>query len=100
MAASPTITPQIPGGADSCSMAFYGSDIVSNTTNYTGDWCSLTALTDTVFTVASCSTISINGVVPANWSTVAITAGRTLFGRWTSVTLASGSVYLVRATAY
>lgn len=85
----------------STSMGQSGADWIDNTTVLTGDWAVIQAITDTVFAAMTCSTISINGgAVPATWATKAITAGTVLYGRFTSITLTSGSVVAYRATTY
>lgn len=79
-------------------MGQHGSDWIDNTAVRTGDWTVLVALADVVFTtlVSDDNTpVYVNGVV-GNLNGKSLAKGLSLFGRFTAVTLASGTIIAYR----
>ena len=79
-----------PTEAGSLSLGSAGSKVlVAATAEQTGSFCSITALSDTTFTTLTPE----DAFHPseANYN-MTIPAGVTIYGRWTAIELASGSV--------
>ena len=63
-----------------------GGQYITDTTAYTGDWICIQAITATTFTTLTST--SITGAL----ASISLAAGATLNGRFSAITLASGSV--------
>lgn len=92
----------IPTATGSISLGQYGANWIDDTGAYTGDWCVITALTNTVFASPTRATsFFINGGaqnVAANLAGKSLAQGLSLFGRFSNIQLTSGSVIAYRAT--
>lgn len=88
----------IPGGLEAIALGQLGMDWIDNTNAVTGTWCIITALTDTVFNVLTvASPLSVNGTAGSSLGGgKALTAGKSIYGQFTAITLTSGSVVAYR----
>ena len=69
----------------------YGADAFADTTPRTGAWGAITTLTATNFA-------TLTGLTTGSLTGFSIAAGITIYGEFTAITLASGSVHAVRAS--
>jgi hypothetical protein len=89
--------PKIPGGLDAAAMGQLGADYIADVTDRTGDWCIITAIAATTFTVLRSSTIGLNGASPpGTLDSLVLDKGLSLYGRFTRMQLAVGG----RVVAY
>lgn len=93
----------VPGGQQSESLGLLGSDYITNTTNLDGAaanvvWGIITAITTATFTLLTSPSTSVNGAAPAagNLNGLVLPEGRSIYGRFTNITLTSGSVIAYR----
>lgn len=71
----------------------FGAEFITNTTGVTNkSYCAITMLEDTTFTTLTSSNWSAGSVGSSATSSVIYPKGLTIFGRFTSVTLATGKV--------
>ena len=89
--------PAVPGGLQSISLGQLGAIFIDDIAEHTGDWCVITALTDATFTDLVTSTISLNGAVPGSLGGKVLGKGLSLFGRFSTIELTSGSVIAYNA---
>lgn len=86
---------KIPRGElDACAMGQKGADWIDNTSARTGDWVCVIALVDAVFTTLTPddnTPYKVNGTV-GNLNGKALPKGVAIFGRFTAITLTSGTV--------
>ena len=79
---------------NSLSMGFAGSNLIDDANAHTGDWDAVLVLTECAFTTLTTTNVYKNGdttlAVASDWGTVS--AGTVLYGNFTTITLASGSV--------
>lgn len=76
-----------------------GADWFDNTSVRTGDWSIITALTDVVFTTLTSddnTPFGLNGTAPGVFSAKTLPKGATMFGRFTTITLTSGTLIAYR----
>ena len=73
-----------------------GSDFLVTAATYTGTWEAITALAAAVITVTG-GNQAVDGVVSSTYTSLPLPAGATIFGRFTSIALASGKVIAYRA---
>ena len=78
---------------ESSNLAFgqVGSILIDDTDAHTGPYCAITALTDAVVDISECDMSWIEDVADFT-----IPTGTTIFGRFTSIELDSGSVLAYR----
>lgn len=79
----------------SVSLGQLGGNLITNTTEYTGDWAIITALQDTVFVLLTSSTMTLNSAVFGATNSldgITLLKGMSLYGRFSALTLASGAV--------
>lgn len=92
--------PKTIGSPDSVALGQFGADWFDDSADHTGgDWGMITVLADATFTVLETSTICLNGVAPTNLNGKIVTRGINIYGRFTRIQLASGSIIAYRATA-
>lgn len=63
----------------------YGGEIITGTGAHTGKWEAIQVLADTVFTL-------LTGSLTGSYAALTFPSGTILFGNFTAITLASGSV--------
>jgi hypothetical protein len=94
----------VAGGLQAAAMGAVGSDYITNTTNLDGVaanvvWGIITAITTATFTTLTSTTTSLNGAAAGgsgNLNGLVLAAGQSIYGRFTTITLASGSVMAYR----
>lgn len=93
--------PKQVGSPDSIALGGLGAVIITNTSAYTGDWAVIHALTDTVFSVLTSQTVRLNSTTSALPGSAAFTlpAGHDIYGRFSAITLTSGSCIAYSAVA-
>ena len=69
-------------------------DYITDTDTYTGKWCKIETMTETVFNSLLQSRVYVNGVLTADIKTAAgtVAASKELYGNFTTIDLTSGSV--------
>ena len=93
--------PKFVPAHEAAALGGLGAVLINNTSNVTGDWCILQALSDAVFTTLNTTTIRLNSgtAAPSNLNGITLSAGHYLYGRFTSITLTSGTLVAYYATA-
>lgn len=78
-----------------------GAVLINNTSARVGDFGIIQALTDTVFATLNTSTIRLNSdsAAPSNLNGITLLAGHYLYGRFSAITLTSGTCVAYYATA-
>lgn len=104
MANAITITPTVAGGLDAAAMGAIGSDYITNSTNLDGVsanviWGVITAITPATFTLLTSANTSLNGAAAGgagNFNGLVLGTGQSIYGRFTTITLTSGSIIAYR----
>jgi hypothetical protein len=84
---------------DSASLGAFGFDLITSTAARTGTWCVIEVLEDAIFTLlTNTAPQTLNAVANAAFGSLTLAAGRRIYGRFTAITLASGSVIAYRGS--
>lgn len=75
----------VMGGINADAFGQHGFDYIADTTDTKGNWKAITCITDCVFTTLTCH-------VGDDGDGIAMVAGMTIYGQFTNIVLASGSV--------
>lgn len=93
--------PRITGALESIAMGQCGSDLLTDTGEYAGDWAVVTAIADATFTTLVSLTTTTNNTYESGGENIGaglgtLKAGCSVYGRFTTITLATGKVIAYR----